>query len=282
MMRLLAAFLAWLPVIAAPAVELKGFSFDYQITGDRSIAPFQVFDDGVSTYLQFRDPAKVPAIFVRNSQGSKMVTPEPQGNYLRIAAVAERLELVSERKTAAIVSTRKTPPEPPGTVKRPEPQSAPSSSPPPQRPSEVIDLRTQVEALRAAVEMLSVRMNATPTPNSLVVPVAMPSAAKESAPVQRSISQSSTSATAQGEEGKGPLVFEVEAGQRLSEALRRYLATQRLDLDWDTGGADFEIRYGFRVVAATLEEVLLAVLRPFKLSAVTHRGNRVVAVSRAA
>lgn len=92
-------------VLVAQAGELPGFSFDYQITGDRSIAPFQVFDDGASIFLQFRDPNRVPAVFVRDAAGSRIATAEAHGNYLRISGLAPRLELVSDRKTATVVSS---------------------------------------------------------------------------------------------------------------------------------------------------------------------------------
>lgn len=261
-------------VIAACAAvvegaELPGFSFEYQITGDRSIAPFQVFDDGASIFLQFRDPNRVPAIFVRDSAGSRIAAAETHGNYLRIPGLAPRLELVSDRKTAAVVSMRKaasipTPALPqtaflPGTERKNEPPLSADA-----------DLRKQVETLKRSVDALSDRLPAivgavsTAGPPKTSTPVATPTAA----------------ASLSGD--NKVLVFEVEPGQRLSDAVRRFLATQRLELDWDTGGADYEIRFGFRVVGGSLDEVLFGVLSPFKLNALTRRGNQVVAVSRAA
>lgn len=258
------------------ATELQGFSFEYQISGDRSIAPYQVFDDGVSMFLQFRDPAKVPAIFIRDARGARIATPEPQGSYVRIAGLAPRLELVSDRKTAAIVSTRKplaipTQAHPMGVntvASAPAAASGQAQVPPPvgqmsPMPLEQQDVRAQLEGLRKAVEALAKRSSSMP------VAVATPQAA------------ASGSVHANGVPATDVLVLEVEGGQRLSDAVRRFLSTHRLDLDWDTGGADFEVRYGFRVVGASIEEVLFGALSPFKLSAVTHRGNRVVAVARA-
>lgn len=259
----------------AHATELQGFSFEYQISGDRSIAPYQVFDDGVSMFLQFRDPAKVPAIFVRDARGARIATPEPQGAYVRIAGLAPRLELVSDRKTAAIVSTRKplaipTQAHPMGAntvASVPAASSAQAQVPPPvgqvsAMPPEQQDVRAQLEGLRKVVEALAKRSSAMPV--AAVAPQAATSG---------SVQANSAPAT-------DVLVLEVEAGQRLSDAVRRFLSGLRLDLDWDTGGADFEVRYGFRVVGASVEEVLFSALSPFKLSAVTHRGNRVVAVAR--
>lgn len=40
------------------------YNFNYSISGNESIAPIKIFDDGVYTYLQFRDKnAELPAIF---------------------------------------------------------------------------------------------------------------------------------------------------------------------------------------------------------------------------
>lgn len=40
------------------------YNFNYSISGNESIAPIKIFDDGIYTYLQFRDKnAELPAIF---------------------------------------------------------------------------------------------------------------------------------------------------------------------------------------------------------------------------
>lgn len=40
------------------------YNFNYSISGDESVAPIKIFDDGVYTYLQFRDKnTEIPAIF---------------------------------------------------------------------------------------------------------------------------------------------------------------------------------------------------------------------------
>lgn len=254
-------------VLVAQAGELPGFSFDYQITGDRSIAPFQVFDDGASIFLQFRDPNRVPAVFVRDAAGSRIATAEAHGNYLRISGLAPRLELVSDRKTATVISMRKVASVPAPAMPQTAflPQGERKSELPPTADA---DVRKQVETLRRSVDALSDRVNA------------IVAAATAGGPSKTSVPVAAPATNATGD--RNVLVFEVEPGQRLSEAVRRFVATQRLELDWDTGGADYEIRFGFRVVGGSLDEVLFGVLGPFKLNAVTRLGNRVVAVSRAA
>ncbi|HXN14931.1 MAG TPA: TrbG/VirB9 family P-type conjugative transfer protein [Usitatibacter sp.] len=343
------------------AADLQGFSFDYQISGDRSITPYQVFDDGAATFLQFRDPERIPSIFVRDRQGARLVSPQVQGNYQRIAEVAERLELVSDRKTAAVISMHRRSPLPLPLQQAasgsnaenseaatratalarpaaPEPRAealtrtalvAPLDSQGP--PATLIDsapiarwatrapgdsiaeLQKQIELLRHFVEALSER-SARPAVNSkdpepilaandaetrqalthrATALAAECGAGSSKAPAQSSdapargtlsaaTASAAPSALAFDKDAPQVFVFEVQGGQRLSEAVRRFVAVHRLDLDWDTGGADFEIRYGFRVTGGTLDEVLFGVLSPFKLNAVTRRGNSIVAVFRAA
>jgi len=77
------------------------------------------------------------------------------------------------------------------------------------------------------------------------------------------------------------VTFQVADGQRLSDAVRRFIAAHNLVLDWDTGGADFQVRFGYQVNGPSLDAVLLNVLTPFRLSAITRLGNGVIAVTRA-
>src|SRR5258708_40080154 len=101
--RFLTFFMTASTMVAA-AADLQGFSFDYMITGDRSIAPFQVFDDGAAMFLQFRNASKLPAIFVRDASGSRVVTPQAHGVYVRIAGITQHLELVTARRPARVIS----------------------------------------------------------------------------------------------------------------------------------------------------------------------------------
>lgn len=53
----------------ADAAELPGYDFHYSATGDSAIKPIQAFDDGRHLYLQFKDPALIPALFVNTTGG---------------------------------------------------------------------------------------------------------------------------------------------------------------------------------------------------------------------
>ena len=68
--------------------RLGAYDFSYQSTGDLRVRPAQVFDDGRSTYFQFRAGEPVPAIFAVTPNGPSLLVPEAEGPYIRVAAVA--------------------------------------------------------------------------------------------------------------------------------------------------------------------------------------------------
>ncbi|ADP15479.1 type IV pilus assembly protein 1 [Achromobacter xylosoxidans A8] len=49
----------------------QGFRFDWKLSGDPSVAPMQVFDDGKETWLQFAPGQALPAIFGVGSDGER-------------------------------------------------------------------------------------------------------------------------------------------------------------------------------------------------------------------
>ena len=68
--------------------RLGAYDFSYQSAGDLRVRPAQVFDDGRSTYFQFRAGEPVPAIFAVTPNGPSLLVPEAEGPYIRVAAVA--------------------------------------------------------------------------------------------------------------------------------------------------------------------------------------------------
>lgn len=55
----------------AAAREVRGTNVDYWFCGSRSIKPVAASDDGVHTRLRFGAKGEIPAIFVRNDDGSE-------------------------------------------------------------------------------------------------------------------------------------------------------------------------------------------------------------------
>lgn len=78
------------------AVLARGpFHFGWALSGDRNIAPLQVFDNGSNVWLQFGAGSPVPALFARSLKqalqhgvvGDRLLTPRRQGDYLVIDEV---------------------------------------------------------------------------------------------------------------------------------------------------------------------------------------------------
>lgn len=86
--------LAIFAVLASATVQgsspdrLGAYDFSYHVTGDQRVRPAQVFDDGRSTYFQFRAGEAIPAIFALASSGPSLLVPEQEGPYIRVPAVA--------------------------------------------------------------------------------------------------------------------------------------------------------------------------------------------------
>lgn len=443
--RLLAATVSTLGIVLSAGAGATSFNFDYQASGDRSVQPYQVFDDGQATYLQFRQGTNIQAVFVVDAQGTRRrVDVSPDGPYLKIDSVAARIDLVGDRATATLQTSKRSAPAAParelppqsvpvavappqvqhtyqpqpqqvqpspqqvipvqhtqpsavaaqaGTVvysrpatrtapvyespvyyaapapaapqtayAQPQPQRIieaavpqpvhvpPQPAPVMQRQDDVAELRQQVAQLTQLVMALAKRMDAqTATsqigaqpvqqprlvhasataapvaPRTVAAPaqpivqaapqpqqprVEQPQAAparavqmaQQSAPVptqapvqqdnpvvanaqaQQPVAPAPVPEPTQPRPALRPATYEitVHSGQRLSDAVRRFVSVHSLDLDWDTGGADFEVKFGFKLTGGSMEDVLLAVLSPFKLSAVTRTGNGVVSVTRSA
>lgn len=67
------------------------YSFDWRLSGDRSVAPLQVFDNGKETWLQFAPGQMVPAIFSSTPLGERPLHYVRHGDYLILDGVWPRL-----------------------------------------------------------------------------------------------------------------------------------------------------------------------------------------------
>lgn len=346
--------------------DVGAFSFAYSFERDRSITPFQVFDDGRSTFLQYRDRSRIPTFLIKEGSGTRVLVPQEDGPYLRLDAVAARIELVSaDGRNAAIVSNRKTtkqaapvatapqsvqrdkasdegqspviatrteqpqiayapapnrqvqtPPAPTFSNVAPPPASPLQVAAPPQQNTQVESLRQQLSQMTQLLIALKSQLDELAGDSPKAAPMSNPALYPQRAPAQyprpavESAGFQSTGIMKQAAYTQAeptvklaslgaipptadavpvsytppvgaPVVFQVADGQRLSDAVRRFVSNQNLVLDWDTGGADYEIRFGYTISGASVDAVLLTVLTPFKFNAITRRGNGVVAVTRA-
>jgi type IV secretion system protein VirB9 len=75
--------------------DLSAYNFNYQYTGEKTIAPSKVFDDGVFTYFQFISKnSEVPAIYSVDSEGfESLVNYRIAGSYMIVEKVAPQYSL---------------------------------------------------------------------------------------------------------------------------------------------------------------------------------------------
>jgi type IV secretion system protein VirB9 len=70
------------------------YNFNYTITGEDSLYPVKIFDDGEFTYFEFPRTAKMPAIFAVDSNGfESIVNFRIVGEYLIVEEVSTRFTL---------------------------------------------------------------------------------------------------------------------------------------------------------------------------------------------
>ncbi len=75
--------------------NLSIYNFNYQYTGEPSIAPIKVFDNGEFTYFQFaKKSAEIPAIFTVDSAGfESLVNFRSAGDYIIVERLAPQFTL---------------------------------------------------------------------------------------------------------------------------------------------------------------------------------------------
>ncbi|OFW80548.1 MAG: hypothetical protein A2887_05240 [Alphaproteobacteria bacterium RIFCSPLOWO2_01_FULL_40_26] len=75
--------------------DLSAYNFNYQYTGEPTIAPIKVFDNGEFTYFQFpKKNAEIPAIFNVDAEGyESLVNFRSAGNYIIVERVGAQFTL---------------------------------------------------------------------------------------------------------------------------------------------------------------------------------------------
>lgn len=75
--------------------DLSPYNFNYQYTGENSIAPMKVFDNGEFTYFQFaKKNAELPAVFTVDAQGfESLINFRATSNYLIVERVSPQFTL---------------------------------------------------------------------------------------------------------------------------------------------------------------------------------------------
>lgn len=78
--------------VATPSVALR-YDFGWRLSGDRAVAPLQVFDNGRKMWLQFAPDQAVPAIFARTPRGDLPLSYVREGPYAVLPQVWSKLVL---------------------------------------------------------------------------------------------------------------------------------------------------------------------------------------------
>jgi len=111
-----------------PTTAPGHFHFAWKLSGNRAVAPLQVFDDGQNTWLQFPPGQAAPAIFARSPLGDQLLTPiAGQGGLIMVPGVWPQLILRggSLQSVAMRLPAEDTAPAPaPATTKKKAPSKA--------------------------------------------------------------------------------------------------------------------------------------------------------------
>ena len=121
---------------AACAQDRVGaYDFAYRLSGDARARPVQVFDDGRDTYFQFRPGDPVPAILADGPAGPRLLPPQAEGPYVKVATVSNAFALRLGLGAASVTYLGVPRARDTGLPAAPEPlrrpTAPPSTSPPP-------------------------------------------------------------------------------------------------------------------------------------------------------
>ncbi|ABE47099.1 TcpQ domain-containing protein [Polaromonas sp. JS666] len=90
-------------VIGSAAQRVGQYDFTYFTSGEQRATPVQVFDDGKSTYFQFRAGEAIPAIFNNKDGKVSLLVPYFEGPYIRVQETSGRFTLQLGRAQAQVV-----------------------------------------------------------------------------------------------------------------------------------------------------------------------------------
>lgn len=87
--------------------DLSIYNFNYQYTGEPSIAPIRVFDNGEFTYFQFtKKSAEIPAIFSVDGEGfESLVNFRSAGSYIIVERVSPQFTLRNGGEIVCVYNT---------------------------------------------------------------------------------------------------------------------------------------------------------------------------------
>lgn len=83
----------WLNSLIDSDKQAADFDFSWQLVGDASLLPLQVFDNGKKTWLQYSYGTVIPAMFAHTDKGDVLLRPVKDGEFLVINTVPTKILL---------------------------------------------------------------------------------------------------------------------------------------------------------------------------------------------
>jgi hypothetical protein len=114
------------------ATPKGALDFSWRLSGDRAVAPLQVFSDSTHTWLQWQTGQVLPAIFGLTEAGEQLVTYERHGPYAKLEGAWTRLVFRGAHQQAQARHVSSLAASQLGTV-----TSSPSLSQPPPTPQSI-------------------------------------------------------------------------------------------------------------------------------------------------
>lgn len=94
--------------VGSTSQRVGAYDFSYVTSGSQRATPVQVFDDGKSTYFQFRAGEAVPAIFAKEGGALQLLVPQHEGPYIKVPQVHGQFTLQLGRAQAMVIHSAGT------------------------------------------------------------------------------------------------------------------------------------------------------------------------------
>lgn len=98
------------------AAPMSQYSFAWRLSGDRAVAPLQVFDNGRRTWLQFAPQQALPAVFEHSATGDRPLAYTREGPYMLLDGVWPKLVLRGGHLKSLVERVSEAAPEPVATL----------------------------------------------------------------------------------------------------------------------------------------------------------------------
>lgn len=161
----------------AATAAVSHYSFAWRLSGDKAVAPLQVFDNGRRTWLQFAPQQPWPAVFEHTAMGDRPLGYTREGPYMVLSGVWPKL-LLRGGHLKSLVERLDQPAPQPSAASLPEGETILKASAP-----VVADPATGVKSSMAAPTVAHVpgvtEVMVTPAPEQRDGPVRVPGAAPQ-------------------------------------------------------------------------------------------------------